>query len=90
MKRVNLSLKDLTTQFKKHTVAATLQCTGNRRDMFNEVKEVKGLEWAVGKACSIPCCNATRCLLAEGYITSAASLSGACKVLFKHTECLVS
>ena len=48
LKRVNLSLKDLTTMFKKHTVTATLQCTGNRRDMFNEVKPVKGLEWGVG------------------------------------------
>ena len=59
MKRVELSLKDLTTQFKKHTVTATLQCTGNRRDMFNQVKEVKGLEWAVGMMCSIPCCSHT-------------------------------
>ena len=50
MKRVELSLKDLTTRFKKHTVTATLQCTGNRRDMFNDVKKVKGLEWGVGVA----------------------------------------
>ena len=49
MKRVELSLKDLTTNFKKHTVTSTLQCTGNRRDMFNDVKKVKGLEWGVGK-----------------------------------------
>lgn len=48
LKRVELSLKDLTTKFKKHTVTATLQCTGNRRDQFNEVKKVKGLEWGVG------------------------------------------
>ncbi len=49
MKRVELSLKDLTTRFKKHTVTTTLQCTGNRRDMFNDVKKVKGLEWGVGE-----------------------------------------
>ena len=49
MKRVELSLKDLTTNFKKHTVTSTLQCTGNRRDMFNDVKKVKGLEWGVGE-----------------------------------------
>ena len=49
LKRVELSLKDLTTKFKKHTVSATLQCTGNRRDQFNEVKKVKGLEWGVGR-----------------------------------------
>lgn len=48
LKRVELSLKDLTTKFKKHTVTATLQCTGNRRDQFNKVKKVKGLEWGVG------------------------------------------
>lgn len=48
MKRVELSLKDLTTKFKKHTVTATLQCTGNRRDQFNDVKKVKGLEWGIG------------------------------------------
>ena len=56
MKRVELSLKDLTTRFKKHTVTTTLQCTGNRRDMFNDVKKVKGLEWGVGEhtSCFIP------------------------------------
>jgi hypothetical protein len=48
LKRVELSLKDLTTKFKKHTVTATLQCTGNRRDQFNDVKKVKGLEWGIG------------------------------------------
>ncbi len=50
LKRVELSLKDLTTKFKKHTVTATLQCTGNRRDQFNDVKKVKGLEWGIGRA----------------------------------------
>ena len=57
MKRVELSLKDLTTKFKKHTVTTTLQCTGNRRDMFNDVKKVKGLEWGVGEctSCHLTC-----------------------------------
>ena len=57
MKRVELSLKDLTTKFKKHAVTTTLQCTGNRRDMFNDVKKVKGLEWGVGQrtGCHLTC-----------------------------------
>jgi sulfite oxidase len=48
LKRVELTLKDLKTKFKKHTVTATLQCTGNRRDQFNSVKKVQGLEWGIG------------------------------------------
>jgi len=57
MKQLELSLKDLTTKFKKHTVTATLQCTGNRRDMFNDIKKVKGLEWGIGEA---TCCHQTK------------------------------
>ena len=48
LRTVELSLKDLQTRFKKHTITATLQCTGNRRDDLNTVKPVKGLEWSVG------------------------------------------
>ncbi|KAK9836142.1 hypothetical protein WJX81_004420 [Elliptochloris bilobata] len=48
LRTVELSLKDLQTRFKKHTITATLQCTGNRRDDLNSVKPVKGLEWSVG------------------------------------------
>ena len=48
LRTVELSLKALQTQFKKHTITATLQCTGNRRDDLNTVKPVKGLEWSVG------------------------------------------
>ncbi|CAK0769681.1 hypothetical protein CVIRNUC_003692 [Coccomyxa viridis] len=48
MRQVELSLEDLESKFKKHTVTCTLQCTGNRRDMFNGVKSVQGLEWSAG------------------------------------------
>ena len=48
LRTVELSLKDLQARFKKHTITATLQCTGNRRDDLNTVKPVKGLEWSVG------------------------------------------
>eukprot|EP00178_Gracilaria_changii_P000182 TRINITY_DN1017_c0_g1_i1.p1 TRINITY_DN1017_c0_g1~~TRINITY_DN1017_c0_g1_i1.p1 ORF type:complete len:563 (+),score=82.12 TRINITY_DN1017_c0_g1_i1:191-1879(+) len=43
-----LSLEDLKTKFVKHTVAATLQCAGNRRTELNEVRQVKGGTWDVG------------------------------------------
>ena len=45
VKSVWLSLEDLKTKFKKHTVTATLMCAGNRRSEMNEIKVVKGLEW---------------------------------------------
>lgn len=36
---LELSLQDLRTKFKKHVVAATVQCTGNRRMQMKEVRE---------------------------------------------------
>jgi sulfite oxidase len=45
---VHLTLDDLKSKFKKHTVAAALQCTGNRRHELKEIKEVQGLDWDVG------------------------------------------
>lgn len=42
---VKLSLEDLKTKFPKHTVAATMQCAGNRRSEMNKIKMVKGLNW---------------------------------------------
>lgn len=45
---IELSLEDLKTKFPQHTITATVQCTGNRRDEFNKVKKVKGLEWEGG------------------------------------------
>ena len=38
---VHLTLDELKSKFKKHTVAAALQCTGNRRHELKEIKEVQ-------------------------------------------------
>eukprot|EP00887_Chlorella_sp_A99_P003634 scaffold7.g3634.t1 len=48
LRTVKLSLEDLKTMFRKHTITATLQCTGNRRAELNPTKKVKGLEWEGG------------------------------------------
>lgn len=48
MRTLELSLDDLKTRFRKHSVAATIQCAGNRRDTLNDVQEVKGLAWDAG------------------------------------------
>lgn len=42
------SLRDLKENFKKHTVVATVQCAGNRRDEMSAVKAVKGGSWEIG------------------------------------------
>ena len=48
LRSCELTLHDLKTKFKRHTVSATLQCTGNRRHEINEVRPVQGLDWDVG------------------------------------------
>ena len=48
LRSCQLTLHDLKTKFKRHTVSATLQCTGNRRHEINEVRPVQGLDWDVG------------------------------------------
>ncbi|KAL6785904.1 hypothetical protein ACKKBG_A00640 [Auxenochlorella protothecoides x Auxenochlorella symbiontica] len=53
IKTLDLSLDRLKAEFRKHTVTATVQCSGNRRNDFYAVKDVKGLEWggaAIGTA----------------------------------------
>jgi sulfite oxidase len=47
-KPLRLTLNDLKTKFQHHTVLATIQCAGNRRNEMSRVKEVKGLEWDIG------------------------------------------
>lgn len=47
-RRVELSLEDLKTLFKKHTVTATMQCGGNRRAQFNTISKAQGLPWKQG------------------------------------------
>ena len=47
--QMELSLEELQTRFRRHSVTATLQCTGNRRNDFNLTQRpVKGLEWDGG------------------------------------------
>lgn len=48
LRTLRLSVDDLRTRFRQHTVTAALQCAGNKRDAFNAFKEVKGLAWDVG------------------------------------------
>uniref|UniRef100_A0A6T6CYR5 Cytochrome b5 heme-binding domain-containing protein n=1 Tax=Compsopogon caeruleus TaxID=31354 RepID=A0A6T6CYR5_9RHOD len=45
---VQLSLEDLRTKFEKHSVTATIQCAGNRRNEMTELRPVKGGFWDVG------------------------------------------
>jgi sulfite oxidase len=48
-RRLNLTFEELTDTFGAHTVVATLQCAGNRRAEFNEVREVVGEDpWGSG------------------------------------------
>lgn len=45
---IKLSLERLRADFPKVEVAATLQCTGNRRSSSNEHAPTKGINWGVG------------------------------------------
>lgn len=47
-KSVKLSLNDLRSRFKPHSVVATVQCAGNRRSELSLVRPVKGLSWSHG------------------------------------------
>lgn len=47
-KEVSYSLQDLKTKFVQHTVTATIQCAGNRREELAQVKKVKGISWTGG------------------------------------------
>lgn len=53
LRHVELSLEDLKTKFKRHSVAAAMQCSGNRRHGMNEVKKIQGLDWDIGGACNL-------------------------------------
>ncbi|KAK9817424.1 hypothetical protein WJX74_000342 [Apatococcus lobatus] len=48
LRTIELSLKDLQTMFKRHTISATLQCAGNRRIDMSDLKDIKGTTWAAG------------------------------------------
>jgi len=45
---VELSLDDLKQKFKKHTITAVLQCSGNRRQEMHQIRPIKGLDWSQG------------------------------------------
>ncbi|GJQ11149.1 hypothetical protein GpartN1_g2940.t1 [Galdieria partita] len=45
-----LSLQDLKTKFRKHTVTAVLQCAGNRRTEMSRIKPIQGVPWLHGAA----------------------------------------
>eukprot|EP00871_Galdieria_phlegrea_P000876 jgi/Galph1/178/GphlegSOOS_G4950.1 len=45
-----LSLKDLKTKFKKHSICAVLQCAGNRRTELSRLKKIDGVPWLHGAA----------------------------------------
>mmetsp|Transcript_24922 Transcript_24922/g.64295 ORF Transcript_24922/g.64295 Transcript_24922/m.64295 type:complete len:408 (-) Transcript_24922:121-1344(-) len=42
------TLEQLKTIFPKHEVVATLQCGGNGRRLFNELKKTMGIPWGAG------------------------------------------
>ena len=48
MNEVSYSLQDLKAKFPQHTVTATIQCAGNRREELAKVKEVRGISWTGG------------------------------------------
>ncbi|KAG0356888.1 hypothetical protein BGZ54_000565 [Gamsiella multidivaricata] len=43
-----LNMNDIMTKWPKATIAASLQCAGNRREGLAQVKEVKGVIWKAG------------------------------------------
>lgn len=45
---VSLTLEDLKCKFQQHTVTATIQCAGNRREELGRVKVVRGISWTGG------------------------------------------
>lgn len=61
LRHVELSLNDLRTKFKRHSVAAAMQCSGNRRHDMTEVKNIQGLDWDIGEC--IGRAEALACLL---------------------------
>lgn len=44
----SFSLQELKEKFEKHTIVATIQCAGNRRDEMSKIKPVKGGSWKFG------------------------------------------
>jgi sulfite oxidase len=47
-KPLEFSLDELKQKFEPHSAVATLTCAGNRREEFNEIKKVGGVQWGAG------------------------------------------
>ena len=48
-RRQTITFHELTNRFSAHTVVATLQCAGNRRAGFNEIRPIEGEDpWGAG------------------------------------------
>lgn len=62
LRTVELSLQDLKTKFKKHSLSATLQCSGNRRHELSAVKPIKGLDWSIGGCTQQLSSSCTACM----------------------------
>jgi len=45
---ISLTLEEIKTLFKKHTIVTTMQCAGNRRKQLDAVKKTQGLLWQQG------------------------------------------
>ena len=43
-----MSLEDIKTKFKKHSVTMTMQCGGNRRGELSSAGKTKGIQWGSG------------------------------------------
>ena len=48
IRTTQLTLDEIKTKFKRHSVEVTLQCAGNRRHEMNVIKPIKGLDWECG------------------------------------------
>jgi sulfite oxidase len=56
---LSLTFEELTHRFSAHTVIATLQCAGNRRAGFNEIREIVGEDpWGSGATSTAEWCGA--------------------------------
>lgn len=49
LRSVELSLQDLRTKFRKHSMSAALQCSGNRRQEMSAIRPIKGGDWSIGE-----------------------------------------
>ncbi len=53
-RKLDLSMRDLRTNFPTRTVMAVMQCAGNRRAELNRLRPVTGDPWAGGQSAMLP------------------------------------